>query len=199
MAMGIAGAAGASTHGVASAKPKYGGNITLGGSTTPTVNDFTQTNFSGPGAQNQLEVFGSLFVNPAKPGNPFVPDLAQSYKFNKAATQFTVTLKKGIKYSDGTAVTAQTLAWQWGTSRDQLTTAYPLQYLTTVSSITTKGKYTVVVNFTQPDAVFISDIASEPLGLVESPTSLASEGQSMFDLFPVGAGAFKITTDTPLQ
>ena len=41
--------------------------------------------------------------------------LAESYKYNADATQCTITFRKGIKWSDGTAFTAKDVSWSMDT------------------------------------------------------------------------------------
>src|SRR5580658_2425099 len=93
-------AAGASLR--PNAGPKYGGTVVLsGGAETPIVLDPTQTGFAQPGAWQQLAYGGSLFVDSYKPGGPYIDDEAAGYKYSDGGKTFTLTLKSGLKFSDG--------------------------------------------------------------------------------------------------
>lgn len=188
--------AGASTK---AGKPKAGGTITFGGGPTPTVLDWTQTGFAGPGAATQMEEFGSLFLDSTRPEGGYIPDLATSYHFNTAGTQFTMTLRPGLKFADGTPLDAQAVVYNWSSSRDASPLAFTSQYFAPVTSVTATGPRTVVVDFNRPNTVWIAEVASEPLGLMASPTAIQTEGQKQFNLTPVGAGPFKVKSNTPGQ
>lgn len=188
------------TASVASAAPKSGGSLTFSaGATTPTVLDWTQTGFAQPGAAVQMEYGGSLFLPPTNGKGGYIPDLATGYKFNKNATQFTMKLRPGLKFSDGTPLNAAAVAYNWSAQRDGSKLAFTNQYFAPVKSVKAKGPTTVVVNFSQPNSVWIAEVASEPLGLMASPTAVKKEGQAKFDLMPVGAGPFMVTSNTPNQ
>jgi peptide/nickel transport system substrate-binding protein len=95
---------------------------------------------------------------------------------------FTVQLRQGIEFNDGTPLNAQAVVTSY-----QRYTTYPGSAagsgFTDITSVTANGPYTVVFHLAQPDSVFTGDMD------VLSPTALAAEGAN-FGANPVCAGPF---------
>ena len=94
---------------------KTGGSITVlessGYSGSWTTLDPAQ-NKEGAATQDFMTaIYGQLFE--LGTGGKIVPDLALNYKFSSDAKDVTITLRQGVKFSDGTPFNAQAVADNW--------------------------------------------------------------------------------------
>ncbi|HEY0999434.1 MAG TPA: ABC transporter substrate-binding protein, partial [Streptosporangiaceae bacterium] len=87
-----------------------------------------------------------VYVNPLQQGKT-TPMLASSYKWGAGNKSLTFTIRSGVKWSDGTPMTANDVAYTFN-----LTKKYPALDLTgawsALSSVTASGS-TVTMNFTK--------------------------------------------------
>ena len=108
------------------------------------------------------------------PSGTFVPDLATSWGYVGAANKtFKLTIRKGARFSDGSQVTAASVA----ASLDYFlkTNGPNLSYAGPVAGVTTQGADTVVINYksSYPNAV-ISLTQDWNFGLIIGPKGLAN-------------------------
>jgi peptide/nickel transport system substrate-binding protein len=77
------------------------------------------------------------------------PGLAESWVENEAGLSYTYTLREGLLWSDGTPITAEDIAWNVNTSRDQEWA----NYLSTVTNLTAEvvDERTVTITSSVPD------------------------------------------------
>jgi peptide/nickel transport system substrate-binding protein len=138
-------------------------------------------------------IFGELFEQGPKGA---IPDLAAGYKLSADLRTLTISLRHGVKFTDGTPFNAA--AVQFNIQRD-LNPANGCICLPgfPVSSITTSGPYTVVLHLSRPFAPIISSFFSAAPDWIASPTALKTMGEKAFALKPVGAGPFEVVSDTP--
>lgn len=137
-------------------------------------------------------VYGDLFLQ--KANGTLVPDLATGYSDSDAGKTWTVYLRHGVTFQDGTPFDAQAVA---ANIKRDLEPQYACICLPNfpVSSITTPNSYTVVFNLTKPFAPFIAGFLDESPNWTVDPTALAKMGEQAYKLKPVGAGPFEIVTD----
>jgi peptide/nickel transport system substrate-binding protein len=102
-----------------------------------------------------------------------VPDLATSYTASKDAKTFTFHLRHGVKFSDGTPLTAADVVF----SLDRVINikAEPA-YLLTGIKISAKGKYTVVLKSASPNPAIPAIVTTPALGIVNSKAVKANGG-----------------------
>jgi peptide/nickel transport system substrate-binding protein len=114
--------------------------------------------------------------------------LATGYKVSKNGLTYTITLRHGVKFQDGTAFNAQ--AVKFNLDRYRLPTSAPrAAELLPVSSVSAQGKYTVKIKLSAPFSPLIS-ILTDRSGMMASPKAVQSEGAN-YALHPVGTGPFK--------
>ena len=118
------------------------------------------------------------------------PWLASSFEVNKAATQFTFTLRDGVTFSDGTPLTADVVKQNF----DEIIShgaaqAQSLQFLTGYQRTVVVDGTTARVEFAQPNAQFLQATASHFLGLL-APSSLSVDPVNRCDANIVGTGPF---------
>jgi peptide/nickel transport system substrate-binding protein len=162
------------------APAKYGGTLVVGLSVgDPASLDPTLTSGSGLGIY--LAMCQQLYGRDAK--QQLVPVLAAAVPvISKDKLSYTVQLRKGIEFNDGTPFNAQAVVT---TVRRFIT--YPgsaqADSYTDVDSVTASGPYTVLYRLKARDSTFTSN------SYVLSPTALASEGTG-FAAHPVCVGPF---------
>jgi peptide/nickel transport system substrate-binding protein len=158
-------------------------------------------------------IYGQLFQLGS--GGTIEPDLATGYTFSPDGKTVTITLRQGVKFTDGTPFNAQAVYYNW--ERDLGETAIKNglnpQWLIPEqpapkgappgtaepplpSAITVTGPYTVVVHQIVPNGAFIDQLFDSIPNWIASPTALQKEGAS-FGQNPVGAGPFEVVSNTP--
>lgn len=181
-------------HVAAAATPQRGGTVTIqstGATSLDPISPVWPT-----GSSYGYQIYGSLFDPTGTSGATLKPDLATSYKYGNAFKSLTVTLRQGVKFQDGTPFNAA--AVKYNLMRDAGNTSNVSQYFTALSSVTTPNDHTVVIHLTEPNPNLALVLADTNAGFIVSPTAVKKEGAN-FGLFPIGAGAFKVTKNNPTQ
>jgi peptide/nickel transport system substrate-binding protein len=187
-------AKGGSSQTTAAADPTLGGTPVKGGSLTFALDQESSCyvpslcTVSFAGASVQKAVLDWL-VTPSTSPKGYDLSIADSITPNADFTSFTVKIKPGIKYSDGTPFTAGDIKKEF----DQYILA-PTSTLkgnvAAVASVDSPDDSTVVFNLKQPDA---------PFPVILSLIPLFKPGPTDKGALPVGTGPFKMTSWTPNQ
>ena len=85
-----------------------------------------------------------------------IPELADSYAVNDDYTEYTITLKDGIRFSDGSPITANDVAYTFHRGMDSEVTYYEI-----LKDVTAKDDKTVVITLNQPNNNFLNDLTVE--------------------------------------
>jgi peptide/nickel transport system substrate-binding protein len=158
-------------------------------------------------------IYGQLFELGA--GGAVVPDLATGYTFSPDAKTVTITLRQGVKFTDGTPFNAQAVDYNWerdlgtvgisnGLAPNWLIAKLPAPKGSPPGTLTppaagaiqVTGPYTIVVHQIAPNGAFINQMFDSIPNWIASPTALQTEGAS-FGQHPVGAGPFTVVTNVP--
>lgn len=197
-ASGASATSGSSTSSsTAAGTPKAGGSITVLESAGfagdwPAGLD-PATNVNGAANQSQMNsIYGQLWQLTEQ--GTLRPDLATAYKFSNGGKTVTITVRSGVKFTDGTPFNAQAVAANW--KRD-LATPCTCKPVIPVKTITAPNDTTVVVNLAAPDGAFVNQLQDSNFSWIASLTALKKMGESAFKLKPVGAGPFTVVSDTP--
>jgi glutathione transport system substrate-binding protein len=125
-----------------------------------------------------------------------VPVLADSYQASKDGLVYTVKLKKGIKFQDGTDFNAEAVKANFdrATNPDNRLKRYVLYK----NIAKTEAVDPVTVKFTlhEPFSPFINSLA-HPSGVMISPAALKQYGSKGIAQHPVGTGPFKFVEWKP--
>ncbi|HSN02156.1 MAG TPA: ABC transporter substrate-binding protein, partial [Acidimicrobiales bacterium] len=87
------------------------------------------------------------------------PGLATAWHYTNATT-LVFTIRKGVKFWDGTTLTATDVAYSMLRNLDPKVGAVNGAYYGSVKSITATGPYQVTVSFSKPDELFIKEMAT---------------------------------------
>jgi peptide/nickel transport system substrate-binding protein len=129
---------------------------------------------------------GSLEVEPA---------LATSWKISSDGKLYTFTLRKGVKFHDGTDFNAAAVKFNFDRMLDDKhpyhnTGPFPLAFFfQSIVETTVIDEYTVQFRLEEPYAPLLSNLAY-PTGLIVSPTAVKAQ-KANFGRNPVGTGPFK--------
>jgi peptide/nickel transport system substrate-binding protein len=113
--------------------------------------------------------------------------LATDWKFSTDNKSLTVTLRKGVKFHDGTDFNAQAVKWNLEKTKPAKAE------LATITSIDVIDDYTVRLNLSQYDNVILKTLAGSA-ALMVSPTAVEKNGVDWARWNPVGTGPFKFVS-----
>jgi peptide/nickel transport system substrate-binding protein len=165
-------------------KPVYGGVlkiissgniVNLGIPSEP--NNPTDITYANPAVETLL--------NLDEEGNP-IPWLATGWTIAKDGTSITFTLRKGVKFHDGTDFNAEAVKYILDLYRNG-----PKAELKAVSSIDIIDGYMVRLNFPQFESHILNSLTVTP-GLMVSPAALKTHDKAWAMMNPVGTGPFKL-------
>src|SRR5215831_12191856 len=161
--------------------------------------------------QDMMEaIYGQLFELGAN--GQAIPDLATGYTFSPDAKDVTITLRQGVKFSDGTPFNAQAVLFNWNRDFGPVVaksgapaprwnvartdpknpTSAPVK-----GAIVATGPYTLVVHQVIPNAAFINQLYDSIATWIVSPTAVQKQSDQAFGKAPVGAGPFTVVSMSP--
>lgn len=115
---------------------------------------------------------------------PIPGSLSTDLKFSPDYKSLTISLRKGVKFHDGTDFNAEAVKFNLEIIR---TSTQP--YLKRVESIDVLDDYTVQLNFSRFDSA-VTDVLASIEGLMVSPTAVKTHGREWCRYHPVGTGPF---------
>ena len=125
-----------------------------------------------------------------------IDDLATGYKFENGGKSLLITLRKNVKFSDGTPFNAAAVVRNY-----QRDFASPTCSCLTVWPIAKKnpflavGAYSVEVNFSQVYSPAVNSFHDSSMNWIASPAAVQKMGAQKFKFMPVGAGPFIAVKD----
>jgi peptide/nickel transport system substrate-binding protein len=200
--------------------PQVGGTITFGEYSQPAgLDPIVSTGQGTTGAIEMAAVYDTL-LGYDKTTKKYVPRIALSATPNSDFTVWTVKLRPGVKFTDGTDYNAAAVVEGMNRHRSGSAnaTAAGLQcapivacprnttssgvYMALVKDITAVDNLTVQFTLSQSYSSFQYALSAEP-SMIPSPTALAkcdgsvAPSQCAFNLKPVGAGPFMVSSFAP--
>jgi peptide/nickel transport system substrate-binding protein len=164
------------------------------------------TNTTGSADQDYYNaVYGQLFE--LGDNGKLIYDLATGYQFSNGNKTVTIDLRPGVKFSDGSPLTADVVKWNWTrdlesacTCAAQWTVARTNPKVTTsapaASVIKVVNPTTIQVNLAVPDGAFVNQMFDSIPNWIISETSFNKMGEKAFAQLPVGAGPFTMVSDS---
>jgi peptide/nickel transport system substrate-binding protein len=141
-------------------------------------------------------IFGQLFR--LTPSGGIQPVMATGYSVTDGGTVLTISLRSGMKFTDGTPFNAAAVAWNIKRDLATPSTASPVGSwppLVKTNAITTPNNLTVVLHFTAPYAPLIATLIGSDVNHIASPAAFAKVGEKQFQKAPVGAGPFEVESN----
>ncbi|WP_161958836.1 ABC transporter substrate-binding protein [Ferruginivarius sediminum] len=119
------------------------------------------------------------------------PDLAKSWDISEDKTTYTFHLREGLKFSDGSALTASDVEFSLERLRDEKESVLRSMFQV-MEDVKAPDEHTVVIELEHPSAPFLSALAVFSASIL--PEDVVKERGDDFGTNPVGAGAFKFKT-----
>jgi peptide/nickel transport system substrate-binding protein len=170
--------------------------ITVENNPIPTLEDNFNA-FDGNGFGYKLNIEG-LFYEPLLvfndlKANTAYPWLATDFSWNADGTEITFTLRDGVKFSDGSALTADDVAYTFQAMKD--VPAANRNGLP-IASAAAKGTNQVTVTFTQPQFQNLYNIAGQTFIVKKSTYSGSADPSKFADAKPIGTGPYTLSNFT---
>ena len=174
---------GAGRNGISSAKPKRGGSVTFGIDTEESGFDPSTARWDEGGFLYGRTVFDPIaIVNAAGQVEPY---LAQSITSNADFTAFTITLRPGIVFHDGTPLDANALHLNIEKSATSILTGPA--FADQIASASVTGPLSVTINMKTSWAPFPYYLAQAQTGYIAAPSMLNNPNGTSH---PIGTGPF---------
>ena len=148
-----------------------------------------------------LNIYDTL-LQPTADGKGLQPGLASAYELSPDGLTMTLTLRPGIKFSDGSPILASDVKFTLdrGHSKEEGGNYYFL--LAAVDSVDAVGDDKVVIHFKRPDPTFPQILASFYTAVVPEQQMKAAPGATLrekaraFSEHPIGSGPFILSSWT---
>lgn len=124
-----------------------------------------------------------------------VPQLATSWEGSTDARTFTLKLRHGVKFQDGTDFNAAAVKVNLDRLADASLNLKKHSLFKLVESVETPDEYTVVIKLSKPFGAMINTLA-HPSVVMESPAAIEKYGKDI-SKHPVGTGPFKFQEWVP--
>ena len=180
---------------VCGGEPVVGGNLVYSRQQeTVTLDPLEIKNGNGDIFSDEMLYEGLVGLNP-EGGTEIEPALAKSWDVSKDGKTYTFHLRPGIKFSDGSPITAEDVVWSLNN--------FGNPHINEVMAVLTTGygaaeevdPTTVRVKLKEPVAAFLYNIAVFP-AVILPKEKVEAEG-SAFWKHPIGAGPFKLKEYVP--
>ena len=171
--------------------PKQGGTLTLADYSEARSLDPTKTIPNGAAGGNALAAVYDVLMRYDQESNSFEPWVAESLETDDNTT-WTLTLRDGVTFSDGTPLDANAVLGSLGYYM-QNAGYNTLLLATNIKDMAPDGDNKVVFTLNQPWITFPNMLASGP-GMIMAPASYA-QGPDKFT--PIGAGPFVFDSYQP--
>jgi peptide/nickel transport system substrate-binding protein len=140
-------------------------------------------------------VYEGLTVSP-EGGKPTLPWLARTWAWSNGNKTLTLQLQKGVKWSDGKALTSTDVVYSLTAGRqnkvmDLIGLTRPD---TNIASVKAKGSYAVVINLKTPDSQFIAATLNLQYVVPRHIWSKVADPATFTNSNPVGSGPFTRVT-----
>ena len=143
-------------------------------------------------------LYDTLFL-PTDDGKDVQPGLATAWQAADDGMSYTIKLREGVKFADGTPMTAEDVKWSIERAANPKNGIFNF-LLTSIDSVAVSDPSTVVIKLKQPDPVLIKALATFntailPMKAYEaSPGATDEEKAKSFAEHPLGTGPFKFVS-----
>lgn len=125
-----------------------------------------------------------------KPDGTIVPHLAESYDSSEDGRTWTLKLRQGISFHDGTPFNAEAVKFNIERIIDPANAVTFAFLVDAIASVEVVDEYTVRFVTAEPFAPMINHLTHSATGM-QSPTAIRSMGDDEYSLHPVGTGPFR--------
>jgi len=172
--------------------PVEGGTLTFAAFSEPAVLDPAQTIVAGSTGGVEMAAIYDVLLRWDSASNEVVPHLAESIESNADATEWTLTLREGVTFSDGTPLDAEAVKWSLERYVEKGADEAML-WSSNVTAVRTPEEHVVVFELARPWSSFAYMLTTGP-GMVVAKASDAGKSFT-----PVGAGPFTLADQRPRE
>ncbi|MBL7502686.1 ABC transporter substrate-binding protein [Frankia sp. CNm7] len=156
----------------------------------------SQINQGSAGGPLMNAIFDALFTVDPTSGD-IQPRIAASFATTDGRT-WTLKLRDGVKFSDGTALDAEAVRFSWERLRNgDVKGAVASDAVRQMDTITIVDPLTLTVTLKAPNWQFKYSVQEGATVWIVSPTAVRAQGADAFAQHPVGAGPFILKSRTP--
>jgi peptide/nickel transport system substrate-binding protein len=139
---------------------------------------------------------GLLQYKSDTPKRVLEPELATSWSVSANGLVYTLQLRHGVLFHDGTPFTSAAIAPDF--ARRTAVDGGPAYQVSDVASVTTPDPYTAVITLKTPNTSFLDYLASPYGPVMESPTALAANAgsdsdQTYLETHDIGTGPYTLS------
>lgn len=170
--------------------PVQGGDFTYALATSPDTLDPRRS-----GLAVSVRVFGALYdtLLVRNADGSLGPSLATEWEQSDDGLSYTLKLKEGVKFQDGTPFNAEAVKYNFDSIIDPETkAANALALLRPYKSSEVIDEYTIKLNLETASQAFLGNLSQGMLSIV-SPTAAKEKGED-FGKNPIGTGPFKFVS-----
>ncbi|MCK9902912.1 ABC transporter substrate-binding protein [Frankia sp. Cpl3] len=138
-------------------------------------------------------LYGTLLIDDASGKTQY--KMAESFETTDEGATFTLKLRSGLVFSDGTPLDAEAVKFNWDRYKDPANRSTHLAEATLVSSTEVVDAQTLKVTMVSPIPSFAGAVINSCLNWIASPAAL-QKGAAAFDEDPIGAGPFTLESWT---
>lgn len=174
--------------------PKVGGAITVGVEANIASLDPAGAIAQVSDFDTALAIYDPLVD--VGPKGDYVASLATRWSNSPDLKTWTITLRTGVTFSDGTPFNADAVVKHFQRLKDPATKCVCATEVALITGVEATGPSTVVFTLKQPNAFFVDSLTGA-IGLIASPTATAKWGAD-YGRNPVGTGPFTLKTYDPI-
>jgi peptide/nickel transport system substrate-binding protein len=163
------------------------------------------TNTTGSADQDYYNAVYGQLVELGEAGK-VIYDLATSMTPSNGGKTWTIKLRPGVTFSDGTPFNADAVLWNWNKDLQSACTCAPQWAIAKASTkpgaapapgaIKKLDDLTLQVNLLTADGAFLNQMFDSIPNWIASPTAYGKTSATNFAQYPVGAGPFTVVSDT---
>jgi len=139
-------------------------------------------------------IYGQLFEMTAN--NVVVPDQATTWKLTNHNSTLVFTLRKGLVFSNGDPMTAADVAWSINRDTTPSFGNIGLSNLPLTAAGCSGSGLTVTCPLKEPDVAIVAAFITEAWNWTVDQTALNSMGEAAYAQNPIGAGPFKVASNS---
>jgi peptide/nickel transport system substrate-binding protein len=121
--------------------------------------------------------------------NTIEPRLATDWKISDDGLVYTIKLAEGVKFHDGSLLTAKDVVWTFDRLRDPQTDLPTKDLYSNIKTVEATGDLEVTFTLSDPDPFFLYDLSDNHALILKADTADASSFN--------GTGPFKVTSYSP--
>ncbi|MCD4524228.1 ABC transporter substrate-binding protein [Nocardioides sp. cx-173] len=140
-------------------------------------------------------LYGGLLYADSATGE-ITPHMAESWETADNGKTFTLKLREGLTFSDGTPLDASAVKFNWDRMKDPAIAPAHSSVAAMVETNEVVDDTTLKVTMVEPTPQFAQGIVQVTMNWIASPKALAA-GPDAFNANPVGAGPFTLVKWTP--